>query len=495
MRFKSLLLVFVLGLVLYTYTLAPTVLWFDDAHLQLRAVTGELGGSAGHHPLWVWVAHQFTKVPIGDMAARVNFVSAIFAALTLTTLYAVLIEVGLDLKVCLATTVAFSVSHTFWSYAVRAEVYTLTLFLMAVQVWGVLRWYHTGQGLYLALAGLTVGLGVGTHLMVLLYSPALLWLVLLNSDRNPFSDYLLFGGAFVVGSAPLLILLRKDAMTMGLSFLETLYWAIFTFEGYSFSSSFFDFSLHLFPSDLFNWISFAGLQFLGLAGLLGIVGIVKGRKLLDYRLVTYSGLLYFGVMFFSISYRIGERYAFYLPSYLPFTIFIGAGLQLLWKKVENYGMKTQTVLYVAVLVTLGAVPPLSYRLLPSLVSRGITFRDTRHVPGPNGAYYFLWPPKKNYWDARDYAEGVLDSLPPDAVLLADPVLSSPVTYLQRVEDERGDVTVRYCCWDIEEAVEIAGDRPLAIADTHPSIYPLDWLLERYKIEPRGPVYLLRNGTY
>ena len=71
------LFVGVLGLGLYWATLAPTVLWSDGGHLQLNAVRGLLQGSAGSHPVWVWVAHQFTKIPLGDIAGRVNLVSAV----------------------------------------------------------------------------------------------------------------------------------------------------------------------------------------------------------------------------------------------------------------------------------------------------------------------------------------------------------------------------------------------------------------------------------
>ena len=38
------------SLCLYVATLAPTVLWGDDATLQLAAVEGQLRASAGSHP-------------------------------------------------------------------------------------------------------------------------------------------------------------------------------------------------------------------------------------------------------------------------------------------------------------------------------------------------------------------------------------------------------------------------------------------------------------
>jgi len=137
-----------------------------------------------------------------------------------------------------------------------------------------------------------------------------------------------------------------------------------------------------------------------------------------------------------------------------------------------------------------SVPVISYRISPELVARGITFRDSRHVPGPNGKYFFLWPPKVGYDDPRIYAEKTLDALPPNAVLLTDPILANTLLFLQKVEGVRTDVNVRYCCWDIETVLEEAGERPLALADVAPEIYPIEQLSEEYEIKPLGSVYLL-----
>jgi len=113
--------------VLYTATLAPTVMWADFGHLQLKAVQGALHASAGSHPLWVWVTHQMTRVPFGDVAGRVNFSSALFGAATLAIMFLVLRELGLDQVPSLLAVAALAVANTFWTYAVAAEVYTLAL--------------------------------------------------------------------------------------------------------------------------------------------------------------------------------------------------------------------------------------------------------------------------------------------------------------------------------------------------------------------------------
>jgi hypothetical protein len=49
-------LLFFVGLTLYLSTLAPTVMWGDDALLQIAAIAGKLQASAGSHPAWVAVS-------------------------------------------------------------------------------------------------------------------------------------------------------------------------------------------------------------------------------------------------------------------------------------------------------------------------------------------------------------------------------------------------------------------------------------------------------
>jgi hypothetical protein len=489
---RDALLLALVGIILYVSTLAPTVLWIDDAWLQMNAALGILQGSAGSHPLWVWVSHQFTKIPVGDIAGRVNLVSAIFGALTLGLLHMILREIGVERGPSVLATLAFMVSHTFWSYSVRAEVYTLTMTLMTLLAWASLRWYNTGRQAYLVGAGFVFGLGLTAHLIVVLYVPALLWLVWQRRNQLSTLGGLYSSIAVVVGTAPLVYLLVQDAMTMELNAQELIRWAVFSFEGYDFSGAFFDFSLHLFPSDLLNWLAFLGIQFVGLAGICGIIGGIKVWRIAGRDLALYLLLLYLGVMLFAFAYRVGERYAFYLPSYLPFAIWIGFGLQWTRDWLSRLGVRfgKQHWFLAAVAVLIVSVPVVSYRISPELVARGITFRDSRHVPGPKGKYFFLWPPKAGYDDPRVYAEKTLDILPLNAVLLTDPILANTLLFLQKVEGVRTDVTVRYCCWDIETVLEEAGERPLALADAAPEIYPIEQLSEEYEIKPLGSVYLL-----
>src|SRR6266481_4557497 len=85
------LAVFVLSLAVYASTLAPTVTLVDSGELILAARSLGVAHPPGF-PLYVLLAHLATLVPIGNVAVRVNFASAIFAALASLVVTLVVIE-------------------------------------------------------------------------------------------------------------------------------------------------------------------------------------------------------------------------------------------------------------------------------------------------------------------------------------------------------------------------------------------------------------------
>src|SRR6266436_229350 len=85
------LAVFIVSFALYALTLAPTVTLVDSGELILAARSLGVAHPPGF-PLYVLLAHLATLVPIGNVAVRVNFASAIFAALAASTLTLAVVE-------------------------------------------------------------------------------------------------------------------------------------------------------------------------------------------------------------------------------------------------------------------------------------------------------------------------------------------------------------------------------------------------------------------
>lgn len=480
------------GLVLYVVTLAPTVSWGDDATLQLNAIQGRFQASAGSHPAWTLFAHLFTKLPVGELAYRVNLASAFAAAVTLGLIYLIGRAAGCSRYASLAATAAFGVSHTFWAHAVRPEVYTLTLATLALVTWAAFQWYRCGQRRYLALIGAGWGIAFSTHVLALLAVPALAFLLISQRSRLKPTDWALLVGSGLLALVPYAAVLWSDFQRMQGNLLSLAKWALFTFDGYDFRHQMARFSLSGLLNDGAQWAAFLTYQFAGLGLLFGGLGVALTWRRWPRVQAIFAGLLYVIPALFAFSYDVGDRYVFYLPSYLPCALWLAVGVDG-WQRRRrlNAAPRGHVGIRLALLVLLTLVPVGVYRVTPEVMGRfEIQFRDARYVPGPNSRYFLLWPPKANYYDARDYAEAALTSAPADALLLAEPMLASPMQFLQQAESLRPDVLVRFCCWDIEQTLAAESGRSIAIADVAPSIYPIDRLQREYEVVPHGPIYLL-----
>src|SRR6266516_7867835 len=83
--------VFVATLLLYNWTLAPTVTLTDSGELIVVAHGLGVAHPPGF-PLWAILAHLASLVPFGNVAVRINFASAVFAALASAMLTLVVME-------------------------------------------------------------------------------------------------------------------------------------------------------------------------------------------------------------------------------------------------------------------------------------------------------------------------------------------------------------------------------------------------------------------
>ncbi len=479
--------------ILYVATLAPTVVWGDDATLQLAAIKGDLRASAGSHPAWVALAHLFTRLPIGEPAYRVNLAAALSAALAVGCLFMALRSLGISRLASTLGSLALAISHTFWAHAVRPETYALAMASLGLLVWAGLRWYRQGRAQDLVFMATAWGLALTTHVMAFLYAPAFIWLFLARYRHITWRNLAILSGTLLIALTPLGWLLRRDSQTLGMSISEALQWALFTFDGYDFSRQMFGWTGGNLLADAWQWFVFLSYQFIGPALILGFVGLGRSWRRLPRSLSIFVALLYVVAAAFAFSYQVGDRYVFFLPSYLAFAIWIAMGVDdvaaYLRQRTGTHRAYAMMTTGLAVLIL--AVPPLTYRITPAIMEQlGVSFREGRYVPGPNSRYFILWPPKNGYYDARNYAEEALSSAPANALLLADPVLATPMVYLQQVEGFRTDVTVRFCCWDIAQALAEGTGHPVALADVTPDIYPVEKLQLDYWITHRGNIYLL-----
>ncbi|MFZ0547344.1 MAG: DUF2723 domain-containing protein [Candidatus Promineifilaceae bacterium] len=466
----------------YLATLAPTVLWGDDAFFQWSAAVDYLQPDGGGHWLYFNLARLFVHFPVGDIAYRVNLLSAAAATLTILLVFATGRSLGLSNPAAVVGALSLAVAHTFWTHAVRAEVYTVFTLMLALILWLTASWREE-RPIFLYTAAFLFGPTLLSHQMGLLLLPTFGLLLWLRRGWLQNKEWLFTGTAFVTGLGLGAWIIQ---IQVGQSTLFDNLFTYLTQSGADFSGSIFAFSFSQLPADIGFWLVMLGLQFVGPAFLLGILGAWDMRK---NALVELPFLLfYLMTVLFAATYRVNDRYVFFLPGYLIFALMVGTG----WERIEHDRPK---VAY-AILPLLALVPILTYALLPPLLqTTGVSIPDARNLPGREPLSFFLWPAKGDYTEAADFGRSALNSLPPDSILVADHTPLQTLTYLQKVEGLRPDVLL----------VEVSPGDSLApiwkryhenqaiyLADDNPDYYNLSSITDGTLV-PEGYVYRL-NGS-
>ena len=190
------ILVFFVTTAVYLSTLAPTVAFWDCGEFITTSYTLGVPHPPGA-PFYTLLGRIFSMLPFGEIAFRVNLLSAATGIATVVLIYLCtvrLLSTWLDREntarqiaimvggVVAALSTAFSFS--FWNNAIEAEVYGLSMCITMLAVWAALRWDdahkdHNSDRLLIFIAYL-FGLGAGVHLQCLLTIPGIL--ILLFTD-------------------------------------------------------------------------------------------------------------------------------------------------------------------------------------------------------------------------------------------------------------------------------------------------------------------------
>lgn len=317
---------------LYLRTMAPSVACIFCDSLEFQLVTYRLGiAHPTGYPLYTLLGKLFTILPLGDVAYRVNLMSAFFAALTVALLYLTM-RVALGFRVpALLGALVFAVSPVFWSQAVIAEVYTLNSAFVVLTLFLLLRWKEAveeGKGASLGPLALTYGLSLTHHRTMVLLAPAMVAFILWI-DRGLFKrEWARLASLFL---APLLLYLYipiRGVYTSSLdgTYVNTLYGFIkqVTAGGYGVfltgESREMAFYFTLFREQ-FTWVGLA-------LGLLGLFWFLRRPKVL-----LLLGLAGVANLVFFLGYGVSDIEVFFIPLFLLWACFLGGGLALLWQGV------------------------------------------------------------------------------------------------------------------------------------------------------------------
>jgi hypothetical protein len=460
--------VFLVALVLYSWTLAPTVTLTDSGELIVAAYGLGVAHPPGF-PLWVMLAHLASLVPVGSVAVRINFSSAVFAALACAMLALVVAELLVTAS-CFAVPrrknkaarqasngessnaggllifapavgagLLMAFSRTLWAYATITEVYALNALLVLLVFFLVVRWRRriietrmdsTAAGVthdtWIYAAALVFGLAMGVHhVTVALTLPAIAVVVYGTEGLKFFTSRRLLYAALVSIGALLLVYSylpwaasRAPAMDWGNPrSLQEIWWHI-TGRQYR---VFFSFSSSAMGAQFVEFCRMAlrefGFPWLPLTLFSAVAGLVSAYKR-DRTAFWFLVLILFVDLAYSLSYEIAEdKDAYYLPAFI--SIALAAGLGVRW----------------FIQLAASRPSPIWRRYVTAAIAIVLTSAT---------AFAANWPfnNRRHYFIADDYVENLFSTIAPGGLLLTqDWQVGSPMLYAQEIEQRRRDVKV------------------------------------------------------
>lgn len=199
------------ALVLYVRTLAPGLVAIEDT--PKFQFIGRVLGTAHPpgYPLYVVVSHLFGWLPFGNLAWRINLLSAVFASLTVLCVQLAAVELGVAPAIAAAAGLGLATGAGFWFGATIAEVYALHGTLVAGMTLALFLWRRTGRTSWFFAAIACFSLGLGHHTSIVMTGPAVAILAIMVAPRFALSPKTVAAilGCFALGFSQYLFVLVR----------------------------------------------------------------------------------------------------------------------------------------------------------------------------------------------------------------------------------------------------------------------------------------------
>jgi len=445
-------LIWLSTLALYVRTLAPSLLWGDSAEFQVLSYTLGMTHPSGY-TTHIILGKLFTLVPFGNIAWRVNLMSAFFGALAVAQVYLIVRMFTRWRVAAFAASALLALSEGFWWRALLAESYA-TAASMIASVWLLtLLWNRSGKWTYLFLAGIIGGLSVGVHSTVVMTAASVLVTMLLLARKR--TEWLGASAGAILGIAlTLATFLYVDANDPPSSIYNTVYRP--SLSAFGLTESQFDTPFErlfaIFPANHFWDYYFSAtpdvirtrlVEYLSVYPLWAFAFILIGIAALFRRPSWRDGL--YPLISFLLIWGLGVTVAFsiYREFYVPAGIFIAGwlgagigmildGLDALLKREKVTGRVTRTIILAASFLTFILLPfSDAYTNLNLAVTKGYTdFIRRDHI-------YPIFAPDKAVTDARK----LLNRVEPNAIVFTDWDNLYSYIYTAQLVMDRNDISL------------------------------------------------------
>lgn len=409
---------------IYLLTLAPTVQGFDSAELTVGAYSLGFVHAPGY-PLFMLLGHSFSRLPLGDVGLRLNLMSAVFAGLTVLVLMR-LVEQDSDHPLVTVSVVGMcATSPIVWSQAVRAEVYTLHLFLMVsvLALWRRAR--RSNRPAWHLATFVVLGLAIGNHLTALILWGALLVCLIWETPRVRWLAVVGTGLGVLTGSLLYLYFPLRSAANPAIDYIRPYFGTDLSSPAgvwWLFSARMFHDAFYLrrgldqVASELLRLGRLLWDSYLGVGGILGMWGWWElGRR--DPRWNRLLSLYFLGNLAGFALYHVVDKEIMFIPVLAIWSVWVVCGAaeasRRLAQHVKRYSAEELSACLGGALLALAVVGA-------AVNWQTVSLRGNRRV--------------------IDYGYELLRQVEPSTLVVNHWVTASVLDYLKLVEGRRPDVT-------------------------------------------------------
>ncbi len=192
--------------IIYLLTLSETIYYGDSAEFIVTGLKNGVPHPPGY-PLFVAIAHLFSKIPFGSVAWRINLLSAVFGSLSAGMVFLIIKLLTRNKLFSISVALFYAFMPLFWLYSLVAEVFSINNFFLSLILFLIIfALKHPKKQFVFPLISFCFSLGLTGHQLIFFYTPALIYLfIVLKIYTKP--KIILYGFvAFVLGQIPQLYL-------------------------------------------------------------------------------------------------------------------------------------------------------------------------------------------------------------------------------------------------------------------------------------------------
>ena len=486
------------ALALYIRTLAPSLLWGDSAEFQTLSYTLGMTHPSGYMTQ-IMFGKLFTYLPVGNIAYRVNLMSAFFGALAVAETYLIVRLLGGWRIAAVSASLLLALTEGFWWRALLAESYAPAAGMLATVWLLVLLWRNTGKWLFLFLAGVSGGLSLGIHSTVVMTALSVFVLMILTTRRR--EDWFAAAAGALLGALITFgFFFYIDHNNPPSSIYNTVY--LTNMSAFGLSEDQFDTPLKrffaIFPANHFWSYYFTAspdeigrrlLEYLSSFPLWGILLLIPGAlTLLRERLAEglYPLVAFLVIWGFAVTVSFSVYREFYVPVTVITSVWFGVGaskLLSLLKRLQTQNLTASRILQSVFMILLVALPVWNARrdLIPAIDNGYPLFVRRDHI-------YPVFAPDKAINDANK----ILARVEEDAIVFAPWDKLYSYVYAAHIEDGRTSIAFHEA-WSTEE-VRLA-DSAIAYIEQNLDIRPIYFTIHMLELTDRYQVEKIYDTLY